>query len=283
MLRPTDEGIHKMTNRFSPDIYRNYNLDLRHLTDSELLEHFHKYPHERRIYGNTSTTIETLSMRWLRGNGIEVGAGANPTPLFGDARARLSDCDETLAFGGNRIDVQYSIDDPEFSRQNRARYDFAIASHVLEHADSFLRAVENLLLITRAGGVVYIVLPDINFLLDKNWLPNFDFEHHITEYHKPLTHANLHDRLYISGSGEGILHTNQVAHLSKKYQAAVLSGHIPADQRFLHHKHNYGFNDWLGILHLTQGFFRGKFAFLDVRYGHERSDCHFVLGVSPPD
>jgi SAM-dependent methyltransferase len=272
-----------MTNTFSPDIYRNYNLDLRHLTDSELLEHFQRYPHERRIYGTTSKTIETLSMRWLRGNGIEIGAGANPTPLFGDARAQMSDCDGTLAFGGNRIDVQFSVDDPEFPGENLARYDFAIASHVLEHADSLLRAVENLLLITRAGGVVYIVLPDINYLLDKNWLPNFDFEHHIAEYRNPLVNADLHDRLYIAGSGEGILHTNEVAHLSKEYQAAVLSGRIPANQRFLHHKHNYGFNDWLGIFHLTQRFLSGRFSFLDVRYGHERADCHFVLEVLPID
>jgi hypothetical protein len=270
-----------MATKFSPDIYRNYNLDLRHLTDSELVEHFQKYPHERRIYGNTSAAVETLSMRWLRGNGIEVGAGAKPIPLFGDANAQMSDCDGTLAFGGNRIDIQYSVDDPEFPRENLARYDFAIASHVLEHADSFLRAVENLLFITRAGGVVYIVLPDINFLLDKNWLPNFDFEHHIAEYHEPLMHAELHDSLYIAGSGEGILHANDVAHLSKEYQAAVLSGHIPANQRFLHHKHNYNFNDWLRVFRRTQDFFCDRFAFLDVRYGYERSDCHFVLEVLP--
>jgi hypothetical protein len=268
-----------MTIAFSADVYRRYNLDIRHLTDNELLEHFQKNPQERRIYSNTSTTVEALSMRWLRGNGIEVGAGADPTPLFGDARTTMSDCDETLAFGGKRIDAQYSIDDPEFARANLARYDFAIASHVLEHADSFLRAVENLLAITRAGGVVYIVLPDINFLLDKNWLIYFDFEHHVAEYDEPLVHAELHDRLYISGAGEGILHTNEVAQLSKEYQAAVLSGHIPARQRFLHHKHNYSFNDWLAILQQTQGFFRDKFAFLEVRYGHERQDCHFVLEV----
>ena len=66
----------------------------------------------------------------------------------------------------------------------------------------------------------------------------------MAEYHDPLLHADLHDRLYISGSGEGILHTNEVAQLSKEYQAAVLSGHIPASQRFFHHKHNYDFNDW---------------------------------------
>ncbi len=139
--------------------------------------------------------------------------------------------------------------------------------------------MENLLFITRASGVVYIVLPDISCLVDKNWLPNFDFARHIAEYHKPLMRANLHDMRYISGSGEGILHTNEVAQLSKEYQAAVLSGHIPANQRFLHHKHNYGFNDWLGIFQQTQSFLRGKFAFLDVRYGHERWDCHFALEV----
>jgi hypothetical protein len=270
-----------MTNRFSANAYRQYNLDLRlrQLTDHELLEHFQEHLYERRIYGATDTTVETLSMRWLRGNGVEVGAGANATPLFGDASTQMSDCDETLAFGGRRIDVQYSVDDPEFARTNIARYDFAIASHVLEHADSFLRAVDNLLSITRVGGVVYIVLPDINFLLDKNWMPKFDFAHHIAEYDEPLIHADLHDRLYIDGAGEGIWHTNEVAQLSKEYRAAVVSGHIPEHQRFLHHKHNYVFNDWLSIFQQTQGYFRGRFTFVDVRYGHDRCDCHFVLEV----
>jgi hypothetical protein len=264
---------------FSATVYRQYNLDLRHLNDRELLEHFGKHPHERRIYGYTSTTVETLSMRWLRGTGVEIGAGAYPTPLFGQARTQMTDCDQTLAFGGKQLDAQYSVDDPEFSRANLARYDFSIASHVLEHADSFLRALENLLAITRVGGIVYIVLPDINFLLDKNWLPNFDFAHHVAEYNRPLMHAELHDRLYIEGSGTGIWHTNDIAQLSKEYQQAVASGKIPADQRFLHHKHNYTFNDWLGILRQAQSHFGNRFAFVDVRYGHERSDCHFVLEV----
>jgi hypothetical protein len=37
-------------------------------------------------------------MRWLRGNGIEVGAGANPVRLFGDASAQMSDCDGTASY-----------------------------------------------------------------------------------------------------------------------------------------------------------------------------------------
>jgi hypothetical protein len=133
------------------DLGRILCLCLRHLNDQELLEHFRKYPHERRIYGYTSTTVETLSMRWLRGNGVEVGAGAHPTPLFGEARTQMSDCDRTLALAENSL-TQYWVDDPEFARTNLARYDFSIASHVLEHADSFLRALENLLSITRVGG-----------------------------------------------------------------------------------------------------------------------------------
>jgi SAM-dependent methyltransferase len=264
---------------FSAAFYRRYNLDLQHLTDAELLLHFQAHPEERRLHGATDSTVEHLSMRWLRGRGCEVGAGANPTPLYGNAHVEMTDCDEDLAFGGNRIDAKYSIDDPDFARLKLGRFDFAVASHVLEHADSFLRALDHLLLVTKSGGVVYIVVPDINFLMDKNWLPRFEFAHHVDEYKNPFIHADLHDRLYINGSGAGIWHTNEIAELTPEYRTAVAAGRIPKEQRFLHHKHNYSFNDWLDIFEKAQKFFSNRFCFVDARYGHERLDCHFVLEV----
>lgn len=264
---------------FDQSIYRAYNLDLQKLDPVELLRHFESHGDESRIYGLTSSTSEFLSMRWIRGLGVEIGAGSRPTPLFGNAQTILGDCDSTLAFGGQRVDLAGSIDDPSFSAKNRGRFDFAIASHVLEHTDSFLRAVENLLSITKIGGTVYIVLPDIEGLIDKNWLPYFDFSHHVSEYRSPLIYAELHDQLYVDGCGEGIFSTNEVAVLSPEYQDSVRRGQIPTELRFLHHKHNYSFDGWLDIFHRTREYLGGRFKFLDIRYGHERADCHFVLRV----
>ena len=96
-----------MPNRydFSIDLYRSYNIDLAHLSDEALFAHFLANQGDRRIYAKTDSTIDFLSMRWLRGNGLEVGAGAHPTPLYGNARASLSDCDDSYAFGGGMVNI----------------------------------------------------------------------------------------------------------------------------------------------------------------------------------
>ena len=268
-----------MTGLFDAEVYRAHNTDLREMTDFQLREHCSQFANERRIYGNTSSTAEFLSMRWLRGSGMEVGAGSHPTRLFGNAKAIAGDCDKALVFGGKSLDFVCSLDDPEFPVGHLDRFDFVVASHVLEHVDSFLRALENLFSVTRAGGIIYIVLPDIEILGDKYWLPFFDFEHHRREYLEPLAYATLHDQLYIVGSGIGNLDENVHASLSADYKRAVFSGTIPPGQRFLHHKHNYDFDGWLNMFHEAKAFFDGRFKQAEVRYGHERMDCHFVLEV----
>ena len=264
---------------FAPDIYRAYNLDLRNLSDAEAAQHFAANAGERRVYGQTSSSQAFLSMRWLRGSGLEVGAGGHPTPLFGDAKAQLNDCDEALAFGGEHLDYRISIDSPEF-REIGKTFDFTIACHVLEHADSFLRAIENLVAVTRKRGIVYLVLPDIDWLLDRTWLPYFDFEHHVTEYHEPLHFAKQHDDLYIKGWGNATLAFNEHAELSFEYKAALQTGYIPQSMRFMHHKHNYPFQDWIDMLLRARTFLGNTFRLMDARFGHERLDCHFILEVS---
>lgn len=262
---------------FSAEVYRRFNIDLKHFSDAELAAHFAANPHERRIYGPTSSLVASMSMRWLRGQGVEIGAGGSPTPLFGDARSLQADCDPSLAFGGTRRDLSGSIDDPAFAAQHRGQFDFVIASHVLEHADSFIRAVENMLALLRSGGVAYIVLPDIRFLHDHTWMERFDFDHHVVEYQQPLAFATLHDAAYVRASSAGIDDANEYANLSADYREAIKSGSIPPAMRFLHHKHNYEFQDWVVLVLKVRDFLQHRFDLEDLCYGHERLDCHFVL------
>lgn len=222
-------------------------------------------------------------MRWLRGNGFEVGAGAHPTPLYGNARVSLSDCDDSYAFGGERVDIAGSIDDPDFWRDKEDKYHFVVASHVLEHVDSLLLALDNLIKITSNNGVIYLVLPDITFLYDKEWMKPFNFAHHIDEYNHPKIYKELHDTLfidYIRTIDDHKAMKTIHASLNDRYLASVRAGHIPEAERFMHHKHNYEFNGWLEILNQSKGFFSNRIKFVDCRYGHERMDCHFVLQVT---
>lgn len=279
-----------MTNKFdfSLDVYRSYNSDLSHLSDESLFEHFLCNKGDRRIYTKTDNTVEFLSMRWLRGDGLEVGAGSRPTPLYGNARVSLSDCDDSHTFGGERVDIAGSIDNPDSWQDKKDNYDFVVASHVLEHVDGLLLAIENFLKITRNDGIIYITLPDIAFLHDKHWMPFYAFEHHICEYNNPRENLELHDKAYIDYFKQSQKHSDDYQDKTKKSMHAIImdkcidsirNGYIPEAYRFLYHKHNYDFNGWLDFFQKSISFFSNKMQFVDARYGHERMDCHFVFQV----
>jgi SAM-dependent methyltransferase len=270
-----------VTGQFSSEIYRAYNLDLRHLSDEEAVAHFTAHPDERRVHAATVDTCSFLSMRWLRGNGVEIGAGGNPTPLFGNASALVADCDSDLVFGGKQLDFHKSLDAPDFAAGGKI-FDFAIASHVLEHVDSVLRALENLIAVTKVGGLVYVVLPDIEWLNDSTWIPAFDFEHHVIEYGNALAFSSHHDEIYLDAFEKTTL-TEEHAYINEEYRQALHNRSIPQAMRFMHHKHNYKMQGWLDLMVEARGFLGNTYQLVDIRYGHERKDCHFVLEVLTSD
>jgi SAM-dependent methyltransferase len=262
---------------FSVDIYKKFSLDLQHLSDKELAMHFKNNMHERRIYAAVFSDVEFLSMKWLRGNGMEIGAGKYPTPLFGNASLIHADCDEGLAFGGKKLHLLRALDSNNFPDDQEEKYDFVIASHVLEHCDSFIRAIKNLNSIIKKSGLIYIVLPDINFLHDKNFIDNFDFQHHLEEYFEPYKHNNIHDDAHIKNSDVFIDTENYHAILSDDYKGYIRKGEIPQGMRFMYHKHNYDFEGWIDLIMNTKKYLGDKFNLVDLRYGHLRNDCHFII------
>lgn len=262
---------------FSPSVYKSFNLDLSGFNDAELLKHYQANNHERRIYGNVDTDVEFLSMRWIRGRGIEIGPGSSPTPLFGNAVTVIADCDADLNFGGEGMDINISVDDKIFPKKMMEKFDFVIASHVLEHCDSFIRALENLILITKKNGIVYIVLPDIEFLNDVKFISNFKFQHHEEEYLNSLVFSDLHDGQYINAVKDGLDDDNPHAKITDEYKKAIRAGVIPQSFRFMSHKHNYNFDGWIDLVLKVKAFLSDNFKIVDMRYGHIRKDCHFVL------
>jgi hypothetical protein len=247
---------------FSAEIYKLFNADLAHLSDVELHDHFEANKHENRIYKSVSSDVEFLSMKWLRGHGLEIGAGRYPTPLFGNASVIHADCDANLAFGGAEVNYLKSLDAKDFSANHQGKYNFIIASHVLEHCDSFIRAIENLILIVKKNGFIYITLPNIKFLNDINFIDDFDFQHH---------------KAYISACADSTDHENPHALISSDYRVAIQSGLIPQSMRFMTHKHNYEFEGWIDLIRNTQKFLGDEFSLVDLRYGHLRNDCHFII------
>lgn len=262
---------------YDRNIYRCFNADLRGLSDEELDQHFLVSQSEPRIFAATNGDIEFLSMRWLRGAGMEIGAGKYPTPLYGNAAAIYADCDEDLAFGGEKIDVDLSLDDLQYIKKLPHKFDFVIASHVLEHVDSFVRGIHNLVSSVKPGGIVYVVLPDKQFLNDKNFIPDFSFDHHELEFKNRLLFAQVHDQYFVAANRTAIDDDNLHAELSAEYRDELRLGVISEKNRFLHHKHNYNFEGWVDIIFKTKAYLKNSFEIVDIRYGHLRQDCHFIL------
>ena len=109
-----------------------------------------------------------LAERYLHGEGLEIGALHRPLPVPGDARVRYVDrmpaaalreaYPELAVYDLVEVDV---VDDGEtLGTVADGSADFVIANHFIEHTQSPLRTLGNLLRVLRAGGVLYLAVPD---------------------------------------------------------------------------------------------------------------------------
>ena len=266
---------------FDVAFYRSQNRDLADLgmSDGQLRDHFQAHGvREARPYAKTDTTAASMSMRWLRGSGIEVGAGKWPTPMFGFSSLEFGEVDRKFAFGGKAATHWFDIGG-EAPASLRDRYDFAIASHVLEHCDSLLRGIVNMLDVVRSDGLAYIVLPDKRHLGDKEFIIDFDIKHHLDEFEMPLLYADIHDSAYMIYAPVEE-YANEHAVLAQEYRDQIRDGRIAPEFRFMHHKHNYSFAKWLEVMSGLQSE-TGFFDIEDAAFGRDRLDCHFVLRKKP--
>lgn len=283
-------------NRFDVATYKKLNLDLAQLgmSDEQLKEHFLQHGHtEKRVFASTSSTCEYLSMRWLRGEGIEIGAGSSPTPLFGDATAIYADIEGgNRIFGATDVSIRYSIDTP-VPAELEGRFDFAVISHVLEHSDVMLVALTHLMELLKPGGIGYVVVPDKRHLVDKEWMDDFPIQHHIDELRSPGIYDAEHDRVALSAlvkhpelsnpSGDHQVFENEANSLSEQefehpdFRTLLAGNSKDNPYRFAIHKHTYGPEGWIRVFADAQEFLNFEFDIIEARYGAERADCHFIL------
>jgi predicted SAM-dependent methyltransferase len=129
-----------------------------------------------------------VSRRYLRGQGIEIGA--LNAPLAVGRRARVKYVDRLSLpelrrhypeLGGKslaRVDI---VDDGERLLTIPERsLDFVIANHMLEHCENPLGAIRTHLSRLRPGGVLYYAVPDKRFIFDKD-RPLTSFEHLVAD------------------------------------------------------------------------------------------------------
>lgn len=118
--------------------------------------------------------LRRIGKTYLKGSGIEIGALHRPFPVAPGTRVTYVDrlCEEDLRQQypelGNVPFVNTDVlDDGEslaaFADQSQ---DFVIAGHFLEHCRDPIRAMENMVRVTRDGGIVFLAVPDMRFTFD---------------------------------------------------------------------------------------------------------------------
>jgi predicted SAM-dependent methyltransferase len=121
-------------------------------------------------YAESEGRREDLAVRYLRGEGIEVGALHHPLWIPPGAHVRYVDHmsrDELLraaegVYGRSTEVVETDVVDDgaclaKFADES---VDFVIANHVLEHIEDPIRALRNWARVVRSNGVLLITLPD---------------------------------------------------------------------------------------------------------------------------
>ncbi len=123
---------------------------------------------------NIYVVREQLAAKYLRGDGIEIGALNAPLPLPAGARARYVDCAppdvlrDTGYLNAPNIKTPDLIADVEMLIGiDDGSLDFVVANQVLEHVENPLRAMAAISRVLRSGGVAFISLPDKRFTFDR--------------------------------------------------------------------------------------------------------------------
>ncbi len=131
-------------------------------------------PPEPAVPASVMRERARVSRRFLRGDGVEIGALHSPTPVARGVHVRyvdrLSRAEQRAALGELReypfVEVDLIDDGETLDSIDDASLDFIIASHVLEHCENPLGTIRNHLRKLRVGGHLFYALPDKRFCFD---------------------------------------------------------------------------------------------------------------------
>jgi SAM-dependent methyltransferase len=128
----------------------------------------------------------------LNGNGLEIGALHSQMPLHKGMNVtyvdRMSVPDLRLQYPELRakqlLDPDIIADAEILNGISNSTYDFLVASHVVEHMRNPLLALSNWLRVLKAGGIMYVAVPDmrLTFDRDRSLTP---FSHLLLDFLKP--------------------------------------------------------------------------------------------------
>lgn len=132
---------------------------------------------------------EKLAYRYIKGDGLEIGALHLPTDVPSTAKVKYVDIlsveelrkhyPELASYELVNVDI---VDDGEYLRKvEDETQDFVLANHFLEHCQNPIATVKNLLRVLKPGGILFMAVPDMRYTFDAN-RPVTTFEHLLKDY-----------------------------------------------------------------------------------------------------
>jgi SAM-dependent methyltransferase len=117
---------------------------------------------------------EDLSLKYLKGEGIEIGALAWPLQVNDLARVKYVDrlTREQLLKQypdlppARIVEPDIICDGATLDAMSDSSFDFVVANHLLEHMPDPLRALDNWFRVLRPKGVLYLLVPDMLHTFD---------------------------------------------------------------------------------------------------------------------
>jgi len=135
-----------------------------------------RYRSQRNEWKRIATSVRDFaSRRYLRGQGIEIGALHRPLALYEGATVKYVDrlpTEEVRRANPNVADQPQVpvdiVDDGETLRTiANESVDFLIANHMLEHTRNPIATMENFLRVVKPGGILFLTIPDKRFTFDR--------------------------------------------------------------------------------------------------------------------
>ena len=130
-----------------------------------------------------------LSLKFLRGEGVEIGALHMPLPLPPHAKAKYVDYisvselrelyPELKDLALVNVDI---VDDGErLSKVKNSSVDFIIANHMLEHCQDPVGTILNFYKKLKPGGIMFMAIPDMRYTFDMH-RPLTPYSHLLEEH-----------------------------------------------------------------------------------------------------
>jgi len=131
-----------------------------------------------------------LSLRYVRGNGLEIGALHQPLSLYMGAKARYLDRQDTAELRRHYPELgRFPLIEPDIIGNGETleaippqSLDFIVANHFIEHCEDPFGVIRNHLQRLRPNGILFMAVPNKLLTFDRE-CPLTQLQHLIDDYH----------------------------------------------------------------------------------------------------